>query len=158
MFPTVLFKEAKQLASENRWAEAQDQIRAALGQAPENPEFLAMDAWIRFNLPAEDSALKLRRCASTLHKVVCQAPSNLDAYYYLGRVFESARRYGEALTCYYAIQDKDPKADYPQLAKRVRLLQVRKIKPRPIPSLGADSSGLDFDSSELKMRTVQNQT
>ena len=157
VFPTVLFEEAKRLVSENRWAEAQDQIRAALSQSPQDLDFLAMDAWIRFNLPAEDSALKLRRCASTLHHVVCQNPRNLDAYYYLGRVFESARRYGEAMTCYYAIQDTDPKADYPQLAKRVRLLQVRKIQPKPIPSFDEDSSGLDFDNSQLKMRTVKKQ-
>lgn len=157
-FPAVLFEAAKRLAKESQWAEAWEQIRAARNSCPDDLEFLALDAWIRYNMPAADAAKKLRSCASALHRVVSEAPDHLDAHYYLGRVFESARRYGEALTCYYAIQDRDPRADYPQLAKRVRLLQLRKITPRPIPTFDDDSSGLDFESSQLKTRTVNTES
>lgn len=123
----IHYKEAHRLADEESWLPALDEIRLALEQLPNDVRFIALESWIRFNLPSRDVERVRELCISRLSQVIQSAPQLADAHYYLGRILQSQQRFGEALSCYEMVKTLGQS----RLDLQLRITRILQMGVRP---------------------------
>lgn len=84
----VYLERARKAAADFHWKNAFRFTKRAAEIDGQNPEVVAMQAWIIFNLPASDRDKKVRVCKERLEVAITLDPSHIDAHLYLARILE----------------------------------------------------------------------
>lgn len=121
------YERAKHSAAAKHWPKALDQIRDALEKTPHDPYMMAFEAWILVHIPTENLNKKLETCANRLSLSLTLDEANAEAHYYLGRVRERQRMFGEALSSYRKALEFESELNKKAIHSRIREIEANQL-------------------------------
>jgi tetratricopeptide (TPR) repeat protein len=120
-------RRAEQLLKRDRLLLAEAQAQRALALDPQNPQCIAIEAWIRALMP-EQSA-NLGPILDALTKALDLEPMNVETRYYRSEVLKRQNRLDEAVAEWRLILDLAP--NHIEAQRELRLWELRRASSRP---------------------------
>jgi curved DNA-binding protein CbpA len=118
------FQKAQVLLRRNNLPDAEEAARAALADAPDEADHIALVAWLESLKPGADLEGKLRE----LNRAVKMEEANLRARWYRGQLLKRVGRERQAIEDFRLIADKDPRHLDAQREIRLYEMQQRNKK------------------------------
>ena len=129
------FQKAQILLKARNFAGAEAEAKSALAQDPDQPDYLALVAWIAAQKPEADVA----RAIAELDRALLKRPNDATARWYRGQLRKRAGQEGLAIQDFRAVVELDPR--HVDAQREIRLYEMRSEARRegknPEPPSGA---------------------
>ena len=113
------FQKAQVLLRRNNLPDAEEAARAALADAPDEADHIALVAWLESLKPGADLESKLRE----LNRAVKMEEANLRARWYRGQLLKRVGRERQAIEDFRLIAEKDPR--HLDAQREIRLFEMQ---------------------------------
>jgi curved DNA-binding protein CbpA len=126
---TVDFQKAEVLVKRREYPQAMKMLQSAIHKAPDEPDYLALHAWLLHLMNPGDSA-PFPEMIKALDKALSVNPRSERAFHYKGVILKRMKRDAEALSCFRQAAELNPRNL--EAAREVRLATMRRdSKPPP---------------------------
>jgi curved DNA-binding protein CbpA len=118
------FQKAQVFLRRNNMAGAEEAARAALADAPDQADHIAMVAWIEASKPNADQEAPLKE----LHRAARLEPANLRVRWFRGQVLKRMGKVRPALEDFRFIVENDPR--HVDAQREIRLFEMKRAQNR----------------------------
>ena len=131
------FQRADVFMKRNNPASAETEARAALADDPDQPEYIALVAW----LSAQKPDANLETCIKSLDRAIQLQSNSVRARWYRGQLYKRIGKMNRAVADFKAVVEKDPR--HTDALREIRLYAMRRgdrATSIPPPSGGSRQS------------------